>query len=215
MVDEFAAKGFPLQGQSIRNHLMKAWHGHLKALLSEANWKESKSIPSEEDYMSFAEVTAGLEAGITQTRYFLGSELSEEAVSSREYSNLLKHVSVITRLLNDLASDEREIAEGKLHSVSLRAIHGAITTEEAVKEIRKLIDSHRRELLKMVLQTKGSVVPKACKDLIWKANKVVGFVYNMDTDGYSHMAEMIDAVNAVIFEPVIMPPSNKKDKFSA
>ena len=48
--------------------------------------------------------------------------------------------------------------------VTLQMIHGGgvITEEEAIKELKSIIGSKRRELLKLVLQEKSSVVPRAC-----------------------------------------------------
>ena len=58
---------------------------------------------------------------------------------------------------------QRESEQGKLNAVTLRVIHsGLITEEEAMKELKSIIGSKRRELLKLVLQEKSSVVPRAC-----------------------------------------------------
>lgn len=97
---------------------------------------------------------------------------------------------------------QRESKEGKLNAVSLHMIHGtdAITEEEADREIKRSIDSKRRELLRLVLQEKGSVVPRACKDLFWKMSKVVHKFYAED-DGFTS-EHMLEAVKAVIHKPI-------------
>lgn len=97
---------------------------------------------------------------------------------------------------------QRESKEGKLNSVSLHMIHGVdgMTEEEAVQEMKRSIDSKRRELLRLVLLEKGSVVPRACKDLFWKMSKVLHLFYAND-DGFTS-EHMIDAVKAVVYEPI-------------
>ncbi|KAF2304471.1 hypothetical protein GH714_031881 [Hevea brasiliensis] len=136
----------------------------------------------------------------------------EQAVETQEYNNLFMHVSIIGRLLNDCVTVAREGAQGKLNSVSLAIVHGrgAVTEKEAQEEVTRLIESHRRELLRMVQQTKGSVVPKDCKDLFWKMSKVLHLFY-MGDDKYSSPHKMVSAVNEIINEPILLPPYSKLD----
>ncbi len=107
---------------------------------------------------------------------------------------------------------QREGAQGKLNSVSLAIVHGreAVSEKEAQEEVIRLIESHRRELLRMVQQTKGSVVPKDCKDLFWKMSKVLHLFY-MGDDKYSSPHKMVSAVNEIINEPILLPPYSKLD----
>lgn len=91
--------------------------------------------------------------------------------------------------------------------MSLQIVHNdeAITEEEdAQKEVKRLIESHRRELQRMVLTKEGSIVPKACKDLFWRMNKILHLFY-MGGDGFSSPSKMVSSVNAIIDEPIIVP----------
>lgn len=99
---------------------------------------------------------------------------------------------------------QRESEEGKLNAVSLCMIHGGgdCTKEETIKEMKSFIAGKRRELLKLVLQNKGSVVPRACKDLFWKMIKVLHLFYMKDDGFTSH--EMFNSVNAVLEEPIVL-----------
>ena len=98
---------------------------------------------------------------------------------------------------------QRESEQGKLNAVTLRVIHsGVITEEEAIKELNSIIGRKRRELLKIVLREKSSVVPRACKDLLWIMTKVLHLFY-MNDDGFT-LHEMISAVKVVIEEPIVV-----------
>lgn len=90
-----------------------------------------------------------------------------------------------------------------MNAVSLQMIdsNGIITEEEAIEKINNVIKSTRRELLRLVLREEGSIVPRACKDLIWKMSKVLHLFY-MNTDGFTSNLEMIKAVSEVVYEPV-------------
>lgn len=90
-----------------------------------------------------------------------------------------------------------------MNSVALRILHGggSISEDDAKRETENIICSARIELLSMVLQREGSVVPRDCKELFWKMSKVLHLFY-LRTDGFTSPKEMVAAVNAVIHEPL-------------
>ncbi|WOL15860.1 ent-kaur-16-ene synthase, chloroplastic-like [Canna indica] len=99
--------------------------------------------------------------------------------------------------------DIRECEDGKLNGLPLRIFHshGSTSEEEAKQEMQRVIDSNRTELLRMVLQQDGSVIPRPCKDLFWKMCRVLHLFY-MKNDGLTSPTEMVGAVNAVVHEAV-------------
>ncbi|KAI4333267.1 hypothetical protein L6164_018099 [Bauhinia variegata] len=64
------------------------------------------------------------------------------------------------RLIKDIQRYKWESEQGKVNAIPLRVVrgNGAVTEEE---------------LLRRVLQEKGSIVPRACKDLFWTMTKVL------------------------------------------
>ncbi|KAF2304497.1 hypothetical protein GH714_032784 [Hevea brasiliensis] len=210
--NDIADKARKQQGRCVRKHLIDIWINLLDTMLKEAEWARNKLVPTMYEYITNGYVSFGLGPIILTSLYFLGFKLSEQVVETKEYNNLFMHLSMIGRLLNDRASIKREGAQGKLNSVSLTIEHdrGAITEKEAQEEVARLVESHRRELLRMVQQTKRSVVPKSCKDMFWKTSKTLHLFY-LDDDGYSSPHKMVSAVNAVINEPIFLPPYSKLD----
>lgn len=97
---------------------------------------------------------------------------------------------------------QRESEDGKLNAVTLGMIHGSgtATEEESTNEMKGVVRNTRRELLRLVLQEKGSIIPRPCKDLFWKMCKVVHLFYAKNDGFTSH--EMASAVNAVLEEPM-------------
>ncbi|KAF2304476.1 hypothetical protein GH714_031906 [Hevea brasiliensis] len=182
--NDLADKASKQQGRCVKKHLIDIWITLLDTMLKEAEWAKNKLVPTMYEYIT----------------------------NGYEYNNLFMHVSIIGRLLNDCVTVAREGAQGKLNSVSLAIVHGrgAVTEKEAQEEVTRLIESHRRELLRMVQQTKGSVVPKDCKDLFWKMSKVLHLFY-MGDDKYSSPHKMVSAVNEIINEPILLPPYSKLD----
>ncbi|KAK3005825.1 hypothetical protein RJ639_016243 [Escallonia herrerae] len=171
-------RAFLWQARSVKSH----WLNLMRSMLKEAEWARSATVPTMEEYIANAYVSFALEPIVPPTLYFLGPKLSHDVVQSSELNTLFKLMSTCGRLLNDSVTFKRESGQGKLNSVLLHVIHsnGAISEEEAIKEIRGVLDSHRRELLRLVLQETGSVVPRVCKELFWMMNKVNHFFYDKE-----------------------------------
>ena len=72
--------------------------------------------------------------------------------------------------------------------------------EEVVEEMKILTKSQRKEMMKLVLETKGSVVPRVCKDVFWNMCNVLNLFYATD-DGFTGNA-ILDVVKEIIYEPV-------------
>jgi len=89
-----------------------------------------------------------------------------------------------------------------LNAVSLHLLHsgGTINKEEAIRELRWIIDDKRRELLRQVLRGDDSVFPRECRDVFWKMCKVLHLFYVKD-DGFTSQ-EMESTVKALLYHPI-------------
>ncbi|KAA8527206.1 hypothetical protein F0562_008565 [Nyssa sinensis] len=197
---EIGGKAFRYQGRSVTRHIIEIWLDLLGSMLREAEWVRNKSVPTIDEYMTNGYVSFALGPIVLPALYFVGPKLSEEVVSNPECHNLFKIMSTCGRLLNDIHSFKRESEEGKLNAVSLYMINNIVTEKEAIGEMKSFIDSRRRELLRLILQKRVSVVPRECKDLFWKMSEVLHLFYMKDDGFTSH--EMISAVKAIIHEPI-------------
>ncbi|KAJ6792690.1 ent-kaur-16-ene synthase, chloroplastic isoform X1 [Iris pallida] len=202
-VNELGAKAWTLQKRNVTDHIVQIWLSLMESMMQEAEWLRNKSVPALDEYIMNGYVSFALGAIVLPTMYFVGPELSENVVRDPEYQRLYQLMSTCGRLINDMHTFEREEKEGKLNSVTLRVHHsrGCTSVDEAKREIEGEIDSGRTELLKMVLQSEGSMVPRACKDVFWAMHRVLNLVY-MRTDGFTSQKEMLAGVRAVIHEPI-------------
>ncbi|KAM2009837.1 hypothetical protein ACFX16_004557 [Malus domestica] len=202
-INEIGASAFTRQGRSVTSHVIEIWLDLIKSMFKEAQWLKNKSVPTMEEYMENAYVSFALGPIVLPALYLVGPKLSEEAVGSSEFDHLYRLMSTAGRLLNDIQGFKRESAEGKLNAVSLAMIHGnGVTEEEAIDEMKNVIVSKRRELLRLVLLEKGSVVPRACKDLFWNMSKVLHLFYAKHDGFTAH--DMMKTVNAVMEEPILL-----------
>lgn len=90
-----------------------------------------------------------------------------------------------------------------MNALTLRIIHGnGVTAKDAIEEMKDIIEDKRRELLRLVLQEKGSTVPRSCKVVFWKMVKVLHLVYMKD-DGFVSN-ELISVMSDVFEKPVVL-----------
>ncbi|KAK1260387.1 hypothetical protein QJS04_geneDACA023784 [Acorus gramineus] len=202
-INDLGTRASSIQRRSVTSHIIEIWLALVKSMMRESEWLKNNAVPTLDDYMTNGCISFALGPIVLPTLYFVGPEISEDVIRSPEYSNLFKLMSTCGRILNDVQGFEREGNEGKLNSVSLLVLngHGKVSVEDAKREMRDKIDHSRRELLRLVLQTEGSVVPRECKDLFWKMSKIL-HVFYMRNDGFTSPKEMLNAVNAVIYEPL-------------
>nr|CAD1840323.1 unnamed protein product [Ananas comosus var. bracteatus] len=201
-INELGAKASAVQNRSVTGHLVEIWLSLMRSMMNEAEWLRNKTVPTIEQYMENGFVSFALGPIILPALYFVGPKLSEEAIADPECHEMFRLVSTCGRLLNDLQGYEREGKEGKLNSISLRLLHGgsSASIEEAKREIKRSVETSRRELLRLVLK-EGTVIPRSCKDLFWKMCRILHLFY-MNTDGFTSPKEMVSAVNAVVHEPL-------------
>lgn len=103
---------------------------------------------------------------------------------------------------------QRESKEGKLNGITLRVLHGGgkISEEAAAKDMMDMVEANRTQLLRLVLQEEGSVIPRNCRDLFWKMSNNF-YVFYARNDGFSSPTEMMKHVNDVLFQPLVLPIS--------
>nr|AKP96362.1 ent-kaurene synthase [Grindelia hirsutula] len=196
---------FKWQGRDITSHVIQIWLDLMKSMWREAIWTKDAYMPTINEYMENAYVSFALGPIVLPALYFIGPILSEETVQSSEYHYLFELMSTQGRLLNDIQSFKREFKEGKFNAVALHMSRekSGIVQEEVVEEMKTLVETKRREMIKLVLEAKGSIVPRACKDAFWNMCNVVKLFYATD-DGFTGNA-IHDIVKQVIYEPVSHP----------
>ncbi|XP_057546587.1 terpene synthase 6, chloroplastic isoform X2 [Amaranthus tricolor] len=200
---EIGNKAYTWQDHSVTKHIVEIWLSLLKSMWNEAEIQRNMSVPSMEEYMENGYISFALGPIVLPALYFIGPKLSEEIIRSEEYHDLFKLMSTCGRLLNDFQGFQREAEHGKLNAVSLLMLqgNGNVSKEDAILEIKRTVDSKRRELLRLVLQPgNGGVVPKECREVFWKMSKVLHLFY-LKEDGFTS-EEMAGDVKAILHDPL-------------
>ncbi|CAO2043669.1 unnamed protein product [Urochloa humidicola] len=207
-VNELGANASLLQVRDVTKHLVEIWLDLLRSMMTEVEWRISKYVPTDEEYITNAALTFALGPIVLPALYFVGPKIPESVTKDPEYNELFRLMSTCGRLLNDVQTYEREYNEGKVNSVSLLVLQsgGSMSIAEARREIQKPIETCRRDLLSLVLRKEGAV-PRPCKELFWKMCKVCYFFYSRG-DAFSSPDDKAREVNAVINLPLQLKGSN-------
>ncbi|KAI3688489.1 hypothetical protein L2E82_46104 [Cichorium intybus] len=184
------------QDRSVTSHLIAIWLDLIRRELREAVWSRDKLVPTMDEYIENGYVTVALGPIVLPTLYFLGLKLSEEVVNSSEYQSMFELMSTQGRLLNDIQTYKREFEEGNLNAITLH--RGG--KEEAIEELKNVINEKREQLWRLVVQVRGSIVPRACKDVFWSMSNVLDLFYGTE-DGYTENS-ILDIVKEIIYEPL-------------
>ncbi|KAI3888977.1 hypothetical protein MKX03_028776 [Papaver bracteatum] len=213
-IKDYGEKVFSRQGYLITSQLVEMWHSIIKANMKEIEWYNYKVEPTFEEYMTNACVTVAMEPIVFPALYLLGTDVPKGVLrDTKECVNLFKAMGTCGRLLNDIQTLKKEIKDGKpINAIPLLMSSDSVTEQEALKKVRGMIDKSRRELLRLVLQSKDSVMPRACKEIFWRVNKQMQFVYRNDdgfssyNDGVTNLREMVGVVNAIFEKRLHVPP---------
>nr|CAB3484567.1 unnamed protein product [Digitaria exilis] len=208
---EFAAKAAGVQNRSIIDHVAELWVDTARGMLAEAEWRTSGQAPSSmAEYMVTAEPSFALGPIVPVPLYLVGPELPGNVARCPEYREMLRHMNICGRLLNDLWTYSKERGEGTVNGVLLLAdlryggSSSAASVEATKRELSRTIEASRRELFRLVVREDGAV-PRPCRQLFWNMCKVLHHFY-LDKDGYVSPKVMMHAASAVLLQPLQVPP---------
>ncbi|KAK6158723.1 hypothetical protein DH2020_006037 [Rehmannia glutinosa] len=201
-VNDVAEKVYANQGYCVKHDLVRMWLELLTNFARTMDFRSDNNVPTLDEYLSFAWKSVGSELCVFTPIHFLGMQLSKQMFTCEEYTSLCKHASMVCRLLNDLNSFKREEEEMTLNSVIVQTFRG-ISEEEAILKVQQLVEYHRSKMVKMVYESKGSIIPRECKQLFWKICKIAHCFYPYEGgDEFSSPRDIVKDLNAVIYEPL-------------
>ncbi|CAI0379007.1 unnamed protein product [Linum tenue] len=192
------------QGRDVSSHINDIWVETVKSMLKEAEWSKNKWVPTMDEYLQNAGMSFALLPIVLPSVYLVGPKLSEEMVSSAEYKNLYEAMNTCGRLLNDWRGVQRESEQGTVNAVSVLLHEGGRTLDDAMEEVKRLIERETKQLLKLVLLEKENGIPNCCKQLFWNMTKACHLFY-MNNDGYTN-EEMVGVAKSILDEPIHLSP---------
>ncbi|XP_047974126.1 sclareol synthase, chloroplastic-like isoform X2 [Salvia hispanica] len=177
-VNELAVMASVAQGRSTKEFIVGMWVEVVSSFKVELDAWSNGSQQSLDEYMSTSWLSVSGKIVVLMALLFIGVKLSDEMLMSEECTDLSRHVSIIIRLINDVCSFEKERKENKGNNcMSILLADGrGITEEEAIAEIKEIVENHRRKLMQIVY-TKGTILPRRCRDIFVETCKAASYVY--------------------------------------
>lgn len=101
---------------------------------------------------------------------------------------------------------EKEERSSNIVNILVTQSEGTVSEEEAVEEVKEMLEKNRRKLLRMVLHKKeSSQLPQVCKDLFWNTSKVAHILYSNGNE-FRSPEGLKSNINTLFYKPVDLSP---------
>ncbi|EFJ33585.1 hypothetical protein SELMODRAFT_406216 [Selaginella moellendorffii] len=181
-----------VQGRDMTASFRAQWERLCDAFFREAEWRLTNHCPSLEEYVENGITSFALEPIVLSTLLFLDEKIESVVLDHPDCINMCRRVFTIGRLLNDIQGFDRESSAGEFSWITIyMKEHPGTSVEDAVVEIRKILNATIEELVEDVLRPRA--VPKRCKRVFENMMRILNFVYRKG-DGYSTDAELRDHI---------------------
>ncbi|KAJ7968504.1 Terpene synthase [Quillaja saponaria] len=202
LVTETATKYLKHDGTDITSSLQDLWYVTFLSRLIEANWSRMKIRPSINDYIKTGMTSIAIHTLVLPASCFLKPSLPNEKLRPKQYETVTKLLMVISRLLNDMQSYQKEKEQGKVNSVLAFMIENPdAEIEDSIAHVREIIDKKKKELLEHVLMDGFTDLPKPCMDLHLLCLKVFQMFFN-STNRFDSNIEMLHDIKKAIYFPL-------------
>ncbi|TXG47338.1 hypothetical protein EZV62_026632 [Acer yangbiense] len=207
LVKEVAVKHIQLQGGSdITSDLKDIWYETFASWLIEAKRCKSGSIPSMDEYLETGMTSVATHTLVLMSSYLLNPSLPIHKLRPPQYETITKLLMLLTRLLNDTQSYQREqLVDGKTNFVLLyKRENPGVDIEDSIGYVREILGRKEKELLEHALMDgSGSDLPRACKNLHLACLKTFQMFFNSSNRYDSNSDhEILQDIKKAIYLPL-------------
>ncbi|KAB2610496.1 S-linalool synthase-like [Pyrus ussuriensis x Pyrus communis] len=216
-VEDISWQFFKQNGYDIKSYLQDLWHQTFVSWLKEAEWSRNGHPLSIVEYLQVAKSSIASQTILLTAALLLNTPPKSETLKSPQSHPLTDSLMLLTRLLNEIQSYQKEQEEGKPNLVLLHTKgNPKLGAEESIGIIQKILDEKKKEFLKQALGIKGikgDDMPEACKELHLSCLKAFQMFFN-STNVYDSPTELLADINKAIYDPLKMDAQGilKKDK---
>ncbi|KAL3683263.1 hypothetical protein R1sor_001285 [Riccia sorocarpa] len=166
-------------GQDLAEHLTDIWDGLVDAFLTEAEWKDSKTIPTMDEYWNVASSTIALDATAWSSMLISGVASSEEfSTWKKRNCPFFKKASQAIRLAQGLAA-YKQCEHMQDHASMFRCFleeNKSSTMQGAVDHFENMRKSVQKELSRY--RDPETTLSPMCKKVVISFTKVANFYYD-------------------------------------
>ncbi|CAL5183397.1 unnamed protein product [Lathyrus oleraceus] len=201
LVSEASRKYLQQEGTSddISGSLKDLWYEIFLSWLIEANWSRNGHKPSIDCYLKTGMTSIGAHILVLSSSCFLKPT---KKLRLRPYEPLTKLLMIISRLLNDVESYQKEKEEGKLNYVLVNMMENPeFEIEDSIAFVREIVEKKKKEFLELVLIDGLSDFPKSTKQLHLSCLKVFQMFFN-SKNRFDSNTELVEDINKSIYLPL-------------
>ncbi|KAL6287532.1 hypothetical protein ACE6H2_011922 [Prunus campanulata] len=197
-VDEISGKFFNKNGYDIKAYLQDLWCQTFASWLKEAEWSRNGHAPSTVEYLQVATSSIASHTILLPAAFLLNPPPEIDILKKRQ--PLTNSLMLLTRLLNEIKSYQKEQEEGKPNLVLLYMKENPnLGVEESIAIVQKTLDEKKKEFLELALSS--NEMPEACKQLHLHCLKVFQMFFN-STNAFDSPTELLADINKAIFDPL-------------
>ncbi|XP_058756101.1 (E,E)-geranyllinalool synthase-like [Vicia villosa] len=201
LVSEATRKYLQQEGTSddISGNLKDLWYEIFLSWLIEANWSRNGHKPSIVCYLETGMTSIGAHLIVLSSSCFMKPS---KKLRLKPYEPLTNLLMVISRLLNDLESYQKEMEEGKLNYVLVNMMENPeFEIEDSIAFVREIVEKKKKEFLELVLIDGLSDFPKPSKQLHLSCLKVFQMFFN-SKNSFDSNTDMVEDINKAIYLPL-------------
>ncbi|KAM1187874.1 hypothetical protein ACFX2J_023747 [Malus domestica] len=204
-VDDISWQFFKQNGYDIKSSLQDLWHQIFVSWLNEAEWSRNGHPLSIVEYLQVAKSSIASQTILLSAALLLDTPPGLEILKSPQSYPLTNSLMLLTRLLNEIESYQKEQQEGKPNLVLLHMKENPnLGVEESIGIIQKVLDEKKKEFLEQALVINGidgDDMPKACKKLHLSCLKAFQMFFN-STNAYDSPTKLLPDINKAIYDPL-------------
>ncbi|KAI3697983.1 hypothetical protein L6452_31092 [Arctium lappa] len=178
------------------------WREIFNSWLTETTWGKSSYMPSKDEYMETGMISIATHVLVLTSSCFLNPNIPKNKIKPQRYENITRSLMASARLVNDIQSYQKEQIEGKMNLVLLHFKENPdASMDDSIDQVKRLLETKRKELLKHVFTDDNSDFPKQWKYLHLSCFKVFQMLYN-STNLYDKGTELeVDIERAIYITP--------------
>ncbi|KAM7530691.1 hypothetical protein LguiB_034101 [Lonicera macranthoides] len=204
LVSEIAANYLRQEGINIREIIQDIWCDTFASWMVESTWSISGYVPSIDEYLETGMTSIAAQTLVLPCLGLLSQNLTNDKQLKPPHLDVItKLLMVMTRMLNDIQTYEREENDGKMNLVSLlKEINPKADIVNSVTALEDIIlDGLRKEFLKHVFMDDLNDMPKDCKLLHLSCLKAFQMLYN-SKNRFDSNTELLHDIKKAIYLPL-------------
>ncbi|CAK8530503.1 unnamed protein product [Lathyrus sativus] len=201
LVSEASRKYLQQEGtcDDISGSLKDLWYEVFLSWLIEAKWSRNGHKPSIDCYLKTGMISVGAHLMVLSSSYFMKPT---KKLRLTPYEPLTKLLMIISRLLNDVESYQREREEGKLNYVLVNMMENPeFEIEDSIAFVREIVEKKKKEFLELALIDGLSDFSEPNKQLHLSCLKVFQMFFN-SKNNFDSNTDLVEDINKAIYLPL-------------